>query len=265
MPNPNANVPDNARNKAALTFLGLLVAVAGGSYALFSNPDKSYIEARPVVASDASYSHCWRGTVRADPALWAALGLEVKDGGSGLAYASSCFALPPECADAGGLVDDAGEDLCGAPDQALPLGFEWTPGDEEVVAWAPGDPLFAVWTAENDDAPFRCACGARTRPSDGPCEKLVDGLWVPATEDDMGMQAGQWRGGCKRIPCSAWGESTTPTECCTTRCKPGWECGANKCGGTCGTCGEGTECRGHKCVALPGPDAGEEPDAELAP
>ncbi len=272
--NPRGNVPDSARNKAALAFLGLLVAVAGGSYALWANPDRSYVEARPVVPSDAAYTHCWRGTVRADPALWAALGLEVADGGSGLAYAPSCFTLPPERADAGQLVDDAGNDLCGAPNQVLPLGFEWTPADEEVTTWTPGAPLFAAWTAESDDAPFRCACYARTRPSEGQCEKLVTpgspfggydagpAYWTVATEDDMGMGPGQWRGGCKRVPCATWGERTTPTECCASKCKAGWECGTNKCGDSCGSCGDGQECRGHKCIALPGQDAGEEPDAE---
>lgn len=194
------------RNRAALAFVSLLAALAiGGAYLVRTKGDPGHLVGGYYATPDATPTTCRFNTVRGPSEVWDKLGLDRLDGGTGLAAAKTCFAVPPGCAAKDGeeihIMDkvDGGDepapceeidgslrcpdatahwvafkDRCATEVIPLPDGIEYLTADEWERPYVPGEPVFEVWAQEHKDAPWRCACGASGgRPDAGPCERLV--------------------------------------------------------------------------------------------
>lgn len=273
MPNDTLTpVADPQRNRAAAAVLSLIAALTvGGVWILWPHGDPMHVTAGFNATPDAEPNLCWEGPNRCilDPQTFGFFFPEY-DGGTKLAFVTSCFYEDPRCTaigeqDAGVWID--GVDICATEGQMLPGGCEWSPADERVRPFVPGEPVFQAWVLGHPDAPWRCACGAPNVGASvdaGACEKLVDGSWVPATSADMSLKPGEWRG-CSPMPCTTWGENVIPPQCCTDEfvgieCAPAGKCGNSKACSATDDAGVELMCFGQRCVPVPCPDAGA-PDA----
>jgi hypothetical protein len=218
----------NTRNRAALALVLLLGGLAAGTAYLMrpDSRDPGHIVGGWLADTGIVPTECGFWTVRStDPATWAQFGLELPDGGNEIAIAKSCYAVPPECQDAG-----ADDPACAVEAQALPPGVEWL--DDYTRPFIPGEPVFEVWVASHPEAPWRCSCLGTGDAA------------VP-------------------MPCVSWagGGNPMPPACCEDE----WaeqECGAGKCGNVrwcpaTNDAGQPLECFGQACRVPPGLDAGE--------
>lgn len=241
-------VTPKQRNLAAVALLVLLAGLGTTAYLMRPDPaDTGHIVGGWMGDTGVVPTHCWFGVVRGPSDIWTAFGLEIPDGGSGLALAKSCFT------DDGDPTTDPGA-------QALPSGIEWTPADEYVRPYVAGESVFEVWVATHPGAPWRCACAATVNDA-GPCLHLGEPV-----EDGRPLLVNDWSGGCAPMPCGTWsGVDPFPPACKAVQCA-GRECGTGYAGGSCGVCAEGQVCTDSRCVpAPPGLDAGAELDAEVTP
>lgn len=214
-------IPTSAnRNRAAFAFVSLLAAAAIGlGYIVRSGGDPGHLVGGFNATPAAEPTTCRFTTVRGPSEVWTTLGLELADGGSGLAAAKSCFHVPPGCegtadeeihilykvdggvnpapcevVDGSTYCPDATvpwvvfADLCATEVIPLPGGIEYLTSDEWERPYIPGEPVFEVWTAEHKDAPWLCACGAPGFvPDAGQCERFK-----PAGNPPGRIDGGVW-------------------------------------------------------------------------
>ena len=128
------------RNLAAAALLALLGGLGTTAYLIARDP--GHIEGGWMTDAGGPPTHCGFWTVRGPSAVWSQFGLELPDGGAGLAIAKICYAALD------GGVDPGPQDL--------PSGIEWLDG--YTRPYAADEPVFEVWAAGHPQAPWRCSC-----------------------------------------------------------------------------------------------------------
>jgi hypothetical protein len=231
------------RNIAAASFLIFLAGLGITTFLIKPDAaDTGHIVGGALYDSGVVPTECGFWTVRGPSAVWESFGLEIPDGGSGLALAKVCY---------------SGSDGGDPGAQELPSGIEWIDG--YVRPYVAGESVFEVWVATHPGAPWRCACAATVNDA-GPCLHLGEPV-----EDGRPLLVNDWSGGCALMPCGTWsGVDPFPPACKAVQCA-GRECGSGYAGGSCGVCAEGQVCTDSRCVpAPPGLDAGAEDAGEDA-